>query len=105
MRQLLSKVKQNDPDAGHLSESSLRMILDFNHCIRRLANDAAHNASDAEKKFAVDSDADLTRAIRIDLGQVYDYRFCNAPRHPRRLTRHLFTRHSFQPVPMRSFSF
>lgn len=52
---LLSEVKANDPDARHLSASSLRMILDRNHFIRAHGNWMTHNASDAAKKFAVES--------------------------------------------------
>ncbi|KAM6500126.1 hypothetical protein JOM56_003140 [Amanita muscaria] len=77
MRELLSNIQQNDPDARHLSESLLRMILDNNHPIRvrRPGNDVAHHASDAEKRFAVDSNGnvDLSRAMRTDLEHVYDY--------------------------------
>lgn len=73
MGELLSNVQQNNPDARHLSESSLRMILDNNHSIRRLGNDVAHHASNAEKRFAVAADVDLSWAMRTDLEHVYDY--------------------------------
>ncbi|KIL71637.1 hypothetical protein M378DRAFT_235370 [Amanita muscaria Koide BX008] len=73
MSQLLSRVQRDDLDARHLSESSLRMILDNNNSIRRLGNDMAHPASDAEKRFAVEADVDLSQAMRTDLKDVYDY--------------------------------
>lgn len=71
---LLSDVKENDLEASHLSASSLRMILDNHHPIRRLGNEVAHNASDAEKRFALESNVDnLPQWMRADFGAVYDY--------------------------------
>ncbi|KAF8351329.1 hypothetical protein F5887DRAFT_936970 [Amanita rubescens] len=74
LKELLSRIKQNDPHASDLSASSLCMILDRKEYLRVQGNYAAHSASDVEKKVAIESKVDrLSRKTRKDLGHVYQY--------------------------------